>query len=90
MSYLRPLVLTSVGFFEEGGVWFSCYSDGCHVVVSSLYTYHLAFYCEKELSFIAIYLFVHVFKSVNAGVQPQLIQGIRRRDGIGEGQETTA
>ena len=26
----------------------------------------------------------------NAGVQPQLIQGIRRRDGIGEGQETTA
>ena len=25
-----------------------------------------------------------------AGVQPQLIQGIRRRDGIGEGQETTA
>ena len=27
---------------------------------------------------------------VTAGVQPQLIQGIRRRDGIGEGQETTA
>ena len=27
---------------------------------------------------------------LNAGVQPQLIQGIRRRDGIGEGQETTA
>ena len=26
----------------------------------------------------------------SAGVQPQLIQGIRRRDGIGEGQETTA
>ena len=26
----------------------------------------------------------------NVGVQPQLIQGIRRRDGIGEGQETTA
>ena len=25
-----------------------------------------------------------------AGVQPQLIQGIRRRDGVGEGQETTA
>ena len=24
------------------------------------------------------------------GVQPQLIQGIRRRDGIGEDQETTA
>ena len=27
---------------------------------------------------------------VLAGVQPQLIQGIRRRDGVGEGQETTA
>ena len=27
---------------------------------------------------------------LGAGVQPQLIQGIRRRDGIGEGQETTA
>ena len=27
---------------------------------------------------------------VTAGVQPQLIQGIRRRDGIGEGQETTS
>ena len=27
---------------------------------------------------------------LTAGVQPQLIQGIRRRDGIGEGQETTA
>ena len=26
----------------------------------------------------------------SAGVQPQLIQGIRRRDGVGEGQETTA
>ena len=26
----------------------------------------------------------------SAGVQPQLIQGIRRRDGIGEGQGTTA
>ena len=25
-----------------------------------------------------------------ARVQPQLIQGIRRRDGVGEGQETTA
>ena len=25
-----------------------------------------------------------------AGVQPQLIQGIWRRDGVGEGQETTA
>ena len=25
-----------------------------------------------------------------AGDQPRLIQGIRRRDGIGEGQETTA
>ena len=29
-------------------------------------------------------------KSSVAGVQPRLIQGIRRRDGIGEGQETTA
>ena len=28
--------------------------------------------------------------SMTAGDQPQLIQGIRRRDGIGEGQETTA
>ena len=27
---------------------------------------------------------------VIAGDQPQLIQGIRRRDGIGEGQGTTA
>ena len=27
---------------------------------------------------------------VVAGDQPRLIQGIRRRDGIGEGQETTA
>ena len=26
----------------------------------------------------------------NAGVQPRLIQGIRRRDGVGEDQETTA
>ena len=25
-----------------------------------------------------------------AGVQPRLIQGIRRRDSVGEGQETTA
>ena len=25
-----------------------------------------------------------------AGVQPRLIQGIRRRHGVGEGQETTA
>ena len=28
--------------------------------------------------------------SFSAGVQPQLIQGIRRRDSLGEGQETTA
>ena len=27
---------------------------------------------------------------LSAGVQPQLIQGIRRRDGIGKGQGTTA
>ena len=27
---------------------------------------------------------------ITAGVQPRLIQGIRRKDGIGEGQETTA
>ena len=27
---------------------------------------------------------------MDAGVQPRLIQGIRRRDGIGEGQGTTA
>ena len=27
---------------------------------------------------------------VSAGVQPRLIQGIRRRDGVGEDQETTA
>ena len=26
----------------------------------------------------------------NAGDQPRLIQGIRRRDGVGEDQETTA
>ena len=26
----------------------------------------------------------------SAGVQPQLIQSIRRRDGVGEDQETTA
>ena len=33
---------------------------------------------------------VEIFETKgNAGVQPQLIQGIRRRDGIGEGQETT-
>ena len=32
----------------------------------------------------------HHFSLVPAGVQPRLIQGIRRRDGIGEGQETTA
>ena len=29
-------------------------------------------------------------KSSHAGVQPRLIQGIRRRDGVGEGQETAA
>ena len=29
-------------------------------------------------------------KTLAAGVQPRLIQGIRRRDGVGEGQETTA
>ena len=28
--------------------------------------------------------------SKGARVQPRLIQGIRRRDGVGEGQETTA
>ena len=28
--------------------------------------------------------------SLSAGVQPQLIQGIRRRDSVGEGQEITA
>ena len=26
----------------------------------------------------------------SAGVQPRLIQGIRKRDGVGEGQGTTA
>ena len=31
-----------------------------------------------------------VILSTTAGVQPQLIQGIRRRDGVGEDQETTA
>ena len=31
-----------------------------------------------------------ILEWIAAGVQPQLIQGIRRRDGIGEGQETTA
>ena len=29
-------------------------------------------------------------KRVGAGVQPQLIQGIRRRDSVGKGQGTTA
>ena len=33
---------------------------------------------------------VRLFATPCAGVQPQLIQGIRRRDGVGEGQETTA
>ena len=40
------------------------------------------------LIFVFLYI-VNIFSS-GAGVQPQLIQGIRRRDGIGEGQETTA
>ena len=34
--------------------------------------------------------FYLILFSLDAGVQPQLIQGIRRRDGVGEGQETTA
>ena len=29
-------------------------------------------------------------QSISAGDQPRLIQGIRRRDGVGEDQETTA
>ena len=29
-------------------------------------------------------------ESISAGEQPRLIQGIRRRDGVGEDQETTA
>ena len=33
---------------------------------------------------------MHSYQMTLAGVQPQLIQGIRRRDGVGEGQETTA
>ena len=33
---------------------------------------------------------IEKYQTEVAGVQPQLIQGIRRRDGIGEGQETTA
>ena len=37
-----------------------------------------------------IYIGHKVDLKILAGVQPQLIQGIRRRDGIGEGQETTA
>ena len=32
----------------------------------------------------------HSKTKIIAGVQPRLIQGIQRRDGIGEGQETTA
>ena len=34
--------------------------------------------------------FYLILFSLDARVQPQLIQGIRRRDGVGEGQETTA
>ena len=33
---------------------------------------------------------VHKLKWKAAGDKPQLIQGIRRRDGVGEGQGTTA
>ena len=43
---------------------------------------------EQQINFCTVktrILFVDL-----AGVQPQLIQGIRRRDGIGEGQATTA
>ena len=33
---------------------------------------------------------MEILIGATAGVQPQLIQGIRRRDGVGEGQGTTA
>ena len=33
---------------------------------------------------------IDLHNRASAGVQPQLIQGIQRRDGVGEGQETTA
>ena len=44
---------------------------------------------EATLAALPFLVTVSLF-STSAGVQPQLIQGIRRRDGIGEGQETTA
>ena len=43
--------------------------------------------CQSPLS---MGLQARMLEWVAAGVQLQLIQGIRRRDGIGEGQETTA
>ena len=49
----------------------------------------LYFYCyEWHCGWWCVYLCTeHVLR---AGVQPQLIQGIRSRDGVGEGQGTTA
>ena len=48
-------------FFEEGR-----WSDLIVILMaamwrfSSFYTYQLTFYCKKELSFIAIYLFIYL------------------------------
>ena len=43
-----------------------------------------------HLTCLLIHLYAGQETTVSAGVQPQLIQGIRRRDGVGEGQGTTA
>ena len=45
--------------------------------------YAKAFDCVDQINW-------KILKEMGAGVQPRLIQGIRRRDGIGEDQETIA
>ena len=66
--YFHPLVLRSVGVFWGGdmvGFNFILMAAKCWF---SFYTYQLAFYCKKELSFVAVYLFVRLFKSARLHV----------------------
>lgn len=45
---------------------------------------------HKSVLYCPIHFCLTYLSKYDAGDQPRLIQGIRRRDGVGEDQETTA
>ena len=66
---------------------------GCFHVLASINSAAMNIGVHVSLSILVFLVSIPssgIAVSYGARVQPQLIQGIQRRDGIGEGQETTA